>query len=516
LTPSSVQLPPDSVAVTAEAAGDQRAPGSRCAKAAIDRPSASGPSTAERCSSAPQCVRLVERLLTDERSSAALAQHLAGLHQPGRTLHGGTRPPSDPQGALTTLQRAAAVWERLAQEHPRAVGFQSDVAGFYVLTGDLQRSLGKRNEAIASYKHATQILESLVREHPRVANYRTELATCHEVLGLLARLKGQVAESDEALNRSLALRQELASEFPQRPGLRMELASAYRELGTKVYADQPALALENLNQALGVLRQLAADYPSVPAYEEQLARVQMSLAELHWQSNEYETAETASREALTIFERLAERFPASPHYRERLVEYYRDLYSRLSGAGRTGEAEQAFARMIDLQTSLAADFQDIARYHEQLAWMLVICPYQDLRNESLAVRAAQRGVELQPASGNYYKTLGGALYRAAAEKPDDADWQAAIEALERSLELKPGAKGANRLLLAMSHWQLAHSSRARPRLSPKLQEHHREQARQLYREASEWIEKNEPSGKQVRRLKQEAAALMEIETTTND
>ncbi len=462
-----------------------------------------------------ESVRLVEELLTDPKNSASLAQHLAGLHQAGRTLHGGTRPPSDPHGALKTLQRAAAVWERLAGEHPQATGFQSDLAGFYVLTGDLQRSLGERNDATESYERATRILESLVRNHPRVANYRADLASCHEVLGLLARLEGDIAESDEALQRSLALREDLATEFRERPGLRMELASAYRELGTKVYADSPPLALANLEKALGVLRKLVADYPGIPAYEEQLARVQMSLAKLHAQRGEMETAAEASREALSLLERLAERFPASPHYRERLMEFYRDLYPRLAAGGRDQDAQQAYERIVALQKGLAADFGDIPRYQEQLAWTLVMCRYEGLHDASLAVEAAKRGVELQPTSGNYWKTLGGALYRAAAADPDSADWQAPIAALEKSLALPPGPKGANRLLLAMSHWQLASHGNAGIPLPPEVQAQHRQRAEDLYREAAAWIEQNEPAGKQVRRLREEAAAIMGIEDKSN-
>jgi serine/threonine protein kinase/tetratricopeptide (TPR) repeat protein len=460
-------------------------------------------------------VRLVEELLADPKNSAALELHLAGLHQAGRTLHGGTRPPSDPQGALRTLKRAAKAWERLASEHPHAAGFRSDLAGFNVLTGDLQRSLGERNEAITSYERATQILETLVQDYPRVANYRADLASCHEVLGLLARLKGRIAESDQALQRSLVLREGLATEFRERPGLRMELASAYRELGTKVYADQPPLALENLNKALGVLRQLAADHPGIPAYEEQLARVQMSLAALHAQAGQMETAEEASREALSLLGRLAERFPASPHYCERLMEYYRELHPRLAAAGRAANAQRAYEQIIALQKSLADDFGDVARYHEQLAWTLVICPYEALRDEPRAVEAAKRGVELQPNSGNYWRTLGGAHYRAAAAEPGAADWQPAIDALEKSLQLAPGPKGANRLLLAMSHWRLATHGNAGAPLSAESQAEHWQQAQELFREAAKWIDKNDPAGDITGRLRAEAAALLEIETANN-
>jgi serine/threonine protein kinase/tetratricopeptide (TPR) repeat protein len=457
-----------------------------------------------------RCLQLVQELLRDPQNAVAIEQHLAGLHRAGRTLHGGTRPPSDPQQALSTLTRAAEVWERLAAEHRQAAGFRSDLAGFYVLIGDLERRLGKRTSAISAYERAAEILERLVQVDPQVADYRADLASCHEVLGLLARLQGRVADSDKALKRSLALREELASEFPQRPGLRMELASAYRELATKVHADQPTLAQENLERALEVLRRLTADYPGVPVYEEQLARVQMSLAQLQSQRGEIASAEDAMRDALAIFERLTQRYPRSPHYRERLEEYYGDLYPRLVAGGRASDAERTYDRILALQKGLADDFPSIARYHEQLAWTLVMCPYESLCDESLAVAAARRCVELQPTSGNYWRTLGGAYYRAATAKGGTADWSAAIEALEKSMSLPPGPKAANRLFLAMSHWQLASSETGRLPLSAELQTQHREQARELYRQAAERLEKDESVGEGTQRLLAEAAELLEI------
>jgi tetratricopeptide (TPR) repeat protein len=216
------------------------------------------------------------------------------------------------------------------------------------------------------------------------------------------------------------------------------------------------------------------------------------------------------RDALAIFERLTQRYPRSPHYRERLEEYYGDLYPRLVAGGRASDAERTYDRILALQKGLADDFPSIARYHEQLAWTLVMCPYESLCDESLAVAAARRCVELQPTSGNYWRTLGGAYYRAATAKGGTADWSAAIEALEKSMSLPPGPKAANRLFLAMSHWQLASSETGRLPLSAELQTQHREQARELYRQAAERLEKDESVGEGTQRLLAEAAELLEI------
>jgi tetratricopeptide (TPR) repeat protein len=448
-----------------------------------------------------QCVRLVEELLGDPKNSAALARQLPGLHQAGRNLHGGTRPPSNPEAAHQTLVRAAELWEQLAREHPDAVGFQSDLAGFHVLTGDLARAFSRRSEARQHYEQAARILEKLVAEHPRVANFRADLASCQEVLGLLARLEGRIAESDAALQRSLALREELVAEFPTRPGLRLELAIAYRELATSVYAQELTLALTNLDRALDVLKRPAADYPGIPAYEEQLALVQMCRADLHWQLADYEHAEEASQTALAAFEQLVSRFPDSPHYRERLVLCYLDLLPRLLAAGRSAEARETCERIMTIHGSLAGEFDAVPRYHEQFAWFLVTCPFVELRDAAQAVSSARRAVELRPASGEYWKVLGAALYRAG-------NWSEACDALNKSLELSPGPQGANQLFLAMAHWQLAQLPPDAQSETPDEQVWHRNQARQLYEQAIAWIRANPPGSEGLHRLKAEASGLL--------
>ena len=380
-----------------------------------------------------------------------------------------------------------------------------------MLTGDLERAFGRRSPARQNYERAAQILEKLVADHPRVANYRADLASCHEVLGLLARLQGRIAESDEALKRSLALREELVAEFSTRPGLRLELASAYRELASKVYADQPPLAQANLNRALDVLKRLVADYPGIPAYEEQLARVHMNVADLHWQLGQNERAEEASRAALAALEQLAVRFPSSPLYRERLVECYRDSVPRLMAAGRTEEARQACQRVIAHQTSLIAEFDAVPRHHEQLAAFLVNCPFAGLRDDLLAVKSAQRAVELQPKSGEAWKTLGAAIYRAGK-------WSEATQALNKSLELVPGPKGTNQFYLAMAHWQLAAPAPAEsaPAEAAPLGRRYPRKCRtgiaskpgKFYEQAVEWMKDNPRGGDGASRLQAEAAELL--------
>jgi uncharacterized protein HemY len=82
-------------------------------------------------------------------------------------------------------------------------------------------------------------------------------------------------------------------------------------------------------------------------------------------------------------------------------------------------------------------------------------------------------------------TLGAAFYRAGR-------WQDTLVALEKSMELRTGGDSGDWFFLAMAHWQLGNAKAAR----------------YWYDQAVEWMDKNMPGNKQLRRFRAEAAALL--------
>jgi uncharacterized protein HemY len=85
-----------------------------------------------------------------------------------------------------------------------------------------------------------------------------------------------------------------------------------------------------------------------------------------------------------------------------------------------------------------------------------------------------------------WNTVGTARYR-------NGQWKAAIQALEKSMELQ-GDNGFDGFFLAMSHWQLDD----------------KEAARKWYEQAVAWMDKNPPSNGQLRRFRAEAEELLKI------
>src|SRR5262249_11049115 len=125
-----------------------------------------------------------------------------------------------------------------------------------------------------------------------------------------------------------------------------------------------------------------------------------------------------------------------------------------------------------------------------LAWVLATDPVPARRDPGRAVSAAQEAVELDPQDGNHRNTLGVALYRAER-------WKEAVAALEKSMELRNGGDSLDWFFVAMAHWRLGE----------------KEQAREWYDRAVEWMDKNQPKNEELRRFRAEAAELLELKET---
>ena len=123
----------------------------------------------------------------------------------------------------------------------------------------------------------------------------------------------------------------------------------------------------------------------------------------------------------------------------------------------------------------------------ELAWLLVTCPDAKLRDPSRALKTAKQAVELAPKEGSHWRTLGVAHYRSG-------DWQAALAALEKSMELRKGDDRLDWFFLAMVQWQLGN----------------KDQARKRFDQAVEWMDKNQPTNVELRRFRAEAAERLDV------
>ena len=158
-----------------------------------------------------------------------------------------------------------------------------------------------------------------------------------------------------------------------------------------------------------------------------------------------------------------------------------NLGAALMEQGKQDEAIACYRKVIELDPKSA-------EIHNSLAWLLATSPEEKFRDPAGAVELAMKAIELDPQQGGYWNTLGVARYRVG-------DWNEGIHALKQSNELMKGESFSfNAFFLAMAHWQLDE----------------KDEAGKWYKQAVDWMEKNQPENEELGRFRAEAAELLGI------
>jgi tetratricopeptide (TPR) repeat protein len=86
---------------------------------------------------------------------------------------------------------------------------------------------------------------------------------------------------------------------------------------------------------------------------------------------------------------------------------------------------------------------------------MIVCQAQPpVGDVDLGLRLAKQATEKAPKNGNLWNTLGVAHYRSG-------NWQDAIDAIQKSLDLRKGGDSYDFFFLTMAHWQLGDKDQAR-------------------------------------------------------
>src|SRR5262249_39410648 len=144
--------------------------------------------------------------------------------------------------------------------------------------------------------------------------------------------------------------------------------------------------------------------------------------------------------------------------------------------------------LIALRRILSAKTHELQRLMNSYAWMLATAEDPKFRDPARAVELAKEVVRNPPGLAEKWTTLGVAQYRAG-------DLKSAIAALEKSETLAPGRyTGTNGFFLASAYWQLGD----------------KEKARQRYAQAIEWMDKKNPTDRELLRFRSEASESLGI------
>jgi tetratricopeptide (TPR) repeat protein len=310
--------------------------------------------------------------------------------------------------------------------------------------------MGRWPEAEHAYRRAIALNEKLAEDSPSVLEYQSDLAETNIALGVLLASANRGADAEPPYRRAIGLGEKLVANSPSVPQYRMSLAMSYGNLGDLLkQMERHPEAISAIRRAIELEEKLVADSPVVPGYQYALASSQAILAGALRTTGSHAEAEHAYHRAIALVEKLAMESPSIPRYRSMLANLHSDLASLLSQTGHPGQAKQQYGRAIALWEKL-----DDAASQNKLAWVLATGPILRLRDPHRALQFAKKAVEQHPQGGGNWNTLGVAHYRAA-------DWKEAIGALEKSMQLRSGGGPADWLFLAMACWQKGDKDKAR-------------------------------------------------------
>ena len=157
------------------------------------------------------------------------------------------------------------------------------------------------------------------------------------------------------------------------------------------------------------------------------------------------------------------------------------LGTALLQSGRGSEAIRQFEEVLKLPN---ASPTEVAMFSNNLAWLYATSADENFRNPQRAQELGCQAAAADPQSGMFQNTLGVAEYRAG-------NWEGAIAAMEKSIELRDGGDAIDRFVLAMA----CHGAG------------HEEEARCWFDKGNTWVARHQPVSADTKRFQQEAEQM---------
>jgi tetratricopeptide (TPR) repeat protein/serine/threonine protein kinase len=349
------------------------------------------------------------------------------------------------------LDEAIACYKKAIELYPK-------YAGAHLSLGNVLRDQKKLDEAIVNFQKAIELDPKSV--------------AAHNNLGLTLRDQKKLDEAIVSFQKAIEL-------DPKYAGAHNNLGLALRDqkkLDEAIVSFQKAIeldpksALAHFNLGLTLAAQKKLD-EAIACYRKAL-ELDPKFALAQYNLGNALAAQNKLDEAIASYRTLVELVPESPRA-------HTTLGVALARQNKLDEAIVCYHRAIEVNPKYALA-------HNNLAWLRATCSDAKLRELAEAVAAAQKAVELSPQNPLFPSTLGAAYYRSG-------EWQTAITAFEKSMELRNGGNSLEWFFLAMTHWQLGD----------------KEKAHKWYDQAVEWMDKNQPDDEELRRFRAEAEALLQ-------
>jgi serine/threonine-protein kinase len=456
-------------------------------------------------------------------------------HELARELHnlGWLWTATQPRRAEAALGQARDLLEPLTTRLPGVPDYRESLARVHYQFGQLLHAQSGLGEAEAAYRRALRLQEELAAAHPRNPKYHDRLAaTCYS-LAMLNMRRGQLSPAQQLVERATRHERRAVAADPLHKDYRRFLAMQYQLAAAILKRQQQYPRAEATYQrARSLMERLAQDYPAMPEHPSRLGAVLNDLAIVQVIQHKDAEARRSIEQAITHQTAATRMNPKNFEYRRYQRHHYWNLASLLLLLGDHAAAAQAAAQLPQIvpgsqeyadAASFCADCAEgaekdarlsertrpavVRQYAERvreflkkavdrgqgnlaaqnrLAWHLATMP-PAFRNPVRALELAGQATNKDPGNGPYWTTLGAARYRVG-------DWTGAVAAIQKAMALLSGGDSYNWFFLAMANQRLGR----------------KQEARKWYAQGTRWMDSVAPYECTLRRLRAEAAALLQI------
>jgi serine/threonine protein kinase/Flp pilus assembly protein TadD len=396
--------------------------------------------------------------------------------------------------ALDIQRKVIDVWPNV----PPA--FRWHLSLIYYRQAVLFESSGRFREAESACRQAMSFHNRLASDFTSTAVYQEQFIDSATMLAHLLLVTGRAKDG-------LTLHEQLVQRYPKAPEPQSRLAFYLGNFGTQLFArGEREDAEKSLRRGLDLQERLVKEHPKETAYRRLWAMNLSNYGGILALNGRPQEAEKCFRQALDLRKGLWAQFPAGPseplalpgermpamvtvttlilkprpNYAEELAASYQNLAKLLGDTHQLAEAEEVLREGLK-------SFPDHGALNNGLAWLLATNSDLKSRDPDEAVQHSEKAVAAAPGDGEFRNTLGVAHYRAG-------NWNQAITALEMSMQLRKGGDANDWFFFAMAKWRLKE----------------KEQAREWYDKAVQWMEKNGAKNEELRRFRGEAEELLGV------
>jgi tetratricopeptide (TPR) repeat protein len=359
------------------------------------------------------------------------------------------------------FERARAIDEDLVRRFPQVAEYHHGLGG---RLNNIAILVANKDVAAASQllRRAIEHQKTALRLQPGHPTYRAFLH--NHYYNLAQKLEDSDPEAaEQVLGEDHPIAKALAEDFPDNPNHRLELLKLLRRrsaLRLKRKALQGALA--DLDEAVNVARTLLTESPDSVFFRSELLGFLRERSDVHLEQNELPAAAADLDESVSLAQKQREVSQNQPFHARMLMNV---LWSR---AMLRLQQKQADAAVDDLNHSLSIARQQLAN-----------CPDSETARQDLLIVLCD---------------LGMARYCAG----DDCGALQTLSELNEYANLPAERNGIRCFYVAMAYWK----------------QNKKDEARQWYDKAVEWMDQRTPDDPDLRSLRREAATLMGIEQQT--